>query len=772
MFSRYIYHRLFLSVLAILYCIEPLASAGIPPGPKVSIESVTVGVGQVTRPGTWTQLQVEFGANAGYVDEPIDCHVEVVAVDSAGNPATFPSAEITLHPAQQQLVSLYFLPGRLDGTVTINVVETGGNIIASKRLISAEAHTDTADFAIVRHSVPIWAVVGTIGNSEKGKSNQQTLQKAWADRGVYVAQLDSAEELPDQWRGLSSVSTVILSGKFDLPAEQSAALRQWVLNGGHAIVIAGTRIDELKSSPIADWVLQDREVTSTSLFDLSGLEAYAKSSFRIPIAGRIKGSTISVQDGIDVVKGIEGPLLTRSAHGFGRVTILGVDVDRPPLFRWRALDGFMAAVADLPVEEKVDEQIGQRISHSGITELATQFQVGLESIPGVEDRSTLTVLGLVLLFLLIIGPLDYFLVHRLLKKPGLTWLTFPSIVVAAGLIASAVAGGSNGTEIRSRMCAITDMDMGSGFARQSVWSSIYSPKHRRYQVQINHDPQVLSGDSPPASSEGEASASPMSSAGRLKWVASPESNYGGMYRSSGLSLGSAGYTFFEGATGIENLPIPAASDRILTSSATFTVSRDLFDLNLKQSSTGHLSRESTFTHHLPAAIDDWLLVYGNRVYFHDHRGGDLLGSSAIEPGTVWAATGKSTGGRELRSFLTGSTFQETSEKRQGGSEFEFSQVDWNRRETDLQTIIRMVTFYQLAGGHDYTGLDHEALSELELSNSIPLDRAILIGQLKESGASIQIDGQTLPPDQQDSFIRVQLPVEESLVKLTLPEFDD
>ncbi|MDA0284692.1 MAG: hypothetical protein O3B86_15195, partial [Planctomycetota bacterium] len=629
----------------------------------------------------------------------------------------------------------------------------------------------------------IWLVSGTIGGDRKDKTGPDALQKAFAARGIHAAQMTATSEFPDHPRALSAVSMVVLSGKFDLTSQQSAALCHWVRNGGSVVVVAGTRIEELESSPISDWVLDGRSVTASSLSDLSGLEAFARSSFRIPIVARIRGSLIGIKDGIDLVTGIEGPLLTRSAYGFGRITILGVDLDRPPLSRWRALDSFVAAIADLPAADISQESKDQRISHTGITELATQFQIGMETVPQVGERSTLTVLAMVLAFLLVIGPLDYLLVHRLLKKPGLTWLTFPAIVVAAGLLASSAAGGANGHEIRSKICELIDLDNVTGFTRQTVWSTAYSPEHRRYGVKIKHDRAVLRGAEPRAAKGSKLAAkdAPNSTTaangtGWLSWVAAPESNFGGLYRASGLNLGGSSYRYSEGLSGFENLPIAAASDRIFASTATWTESTDLFDSALKQAGTGHLSRESKFTHHLPAAIDDWLLVYGNRVYFHDYRGGDLLGSSAIEPGVVWSATGATTGGRELRSFLTGSTFQRTGRKRLHGSkgdeEFEFSQVDWNRRETDLQVILRMITFFEIAGGQEYTRLSNHALSGLELSSILPLDRAVLIGRLNLTGAAVELDGQPLKADQQESFVRVVLTVDDAPIERSLPKFDN
>ena len=756
--SRYSSRYFLLSIFAFL------SSLVAPVQADVSIESVEVGVGQVTRPGVWTCLKVQLVST-----ESVECRIEATAVDPTGNPAVFPSANLKLAANHETAASLFFMPGSLEETVMLKVVSLDGGVIASRRLAAAETASEDTDFTIVQHTVPIWTVAGTIGSST-GKSDQQSLQKAVTARGVHLTSLKSSD-LPTHWRAYSATSTVFLAGDFALTAEQSAALNQWVLNGGHVVAVVGTRVEEVSSSPIADWLLDDQEIVASSLSDLSGLEAYAKSSFRIPIAARIKGSINKSRDGADLVVGVEGSLLTRSAHGFGRITILGVDLDRAPLSRWRALDNFVATVADLPPVAIDEGSAGQRISHSGIAEMATQFQIGMETLPQVGARSTLSVLGLVLLFLVVIGPLDYFFVHRLLKKPGLTWLTFPAIVVGAGLLAGSVAGGANGDDIRSRMCELIDLDADSGFVRQSVWSTVYSPEHRRYRLQIEHDPGALVKDKAAASADDSSSLRP--STGWLHWIAAPESNFGGMYRAAGLNLGGAEYRFSEGLSGIDNLPISAASDRILASSATFTVSPDLFEMNLKQAGTGHLSRDSTFTHHLPGPIQDWVLVYGNRIYFHDFlKGEDLLGSSAIEPGVVWSSTGKTTGGRELRSFLTGARFQKTGRKNSGqGDEFEHTHVEWDRRATDLQAIVRMITFHELAGGRDYTGLQNAAFSELEMSDSMPLDRAVLFGRVSVPSATLQLDGQSLKPDQQESFIRVLLRVEDAPIELSLPKFD-
>ena len=84
----------------------------------------------------------------------------------------------------------------------------------------------------------------------------------------------------------------------------------------------------------------------------------------------------------------------------------------------------------------------------------------------------------------------------------------------------------------------------------------------------------------------------------------------------------------------------------------------------------------------------------------------------------------------------------------------------------------MLTFHELAGGRDYTGLLNAASSDLEMSDSLPLDRAVLFGKVSVPSATLQLDGQSLTPDQHESFIRVLLRVADAPIELSLPKFDD
>ena len=55
------------------------------------------------------------------------------------------------------------------------------------------------------------------------------------------------------------------------------------------------------------------------------------------------------------------------------------------------------------------------------------------------------VTGLAIAYLCFLGPLDYLVIHRWLRRPRLAWITFPIIVAAFSIVALAVGNWSRGT---------------------------------------------------------------------------------------------------------------------------------------------------------------------------------------------------------------------------------------------------------------------------------------------------------------------------------------
>ena len=65
----------------------------------------------------------------------------------------------------------------------------------------------------------------------------------------------------------------------------------------------------------------------------------------------------------------------------------------------------------------------------GVSDLSTILRTALEQFPGVKLIPFGWVAFFIFLYILLIGPGDYFFLKKVLKRMELTWITFPTIVL-------------------------------------------------------------------------------------------------------------------------------------------------------------------------------------------------------------------------------------------------------------------------------------------------------------------------------------------------------
>jgi len=91
---------------------------------------------------------------------------------------------------------------------------------------------------------------------------------------------------------------------------------------------------------------------------------------------------------------------------------------------------------------------------------------------------------LVLGYILLIGPVDYFLVKSVLKRMELTWITFPAIVIIVSLAAYWFAYWIKGDKLRVNQVELVDFDASSGQVRGVFWSHVFSPRSDAYHFAL------------------------------------------------------------------------------------------------------------------------------------------------------------------------------------------------------------------------------------------------------------------------------------------------
>jgi hypothetical protein len=447
------------------------------------------------------------------------------------------------------------------------------------------------------------------------------------------------------------------------------------------------------------------------------------------------------------VNSINGPLISRISSGAGVITMLAVDLNLKPLDRWLSLSDLYETLLFGRILEVGTEQArrGGRISSSGVTDIATQLANAADAIPANERWSSWHAMLMMLVYLVVIGPLDYLLVVRLLQRPRLTWLTFPSLLVlACGL--TLWWSGSQRAAATVRQIHLLDVSQGESrqFVRTRSWSSLSTSQSQYGSVSVT--------DFPPALASANLSEK------TLMWHGRSEDVYGGLYRPGGAGLGQQSSRRTEiGDAKFTSVPLMADGSRAFLAES-FSGSSDvrLFESQLVMPGTGLL--EGSFEHHLPGAVRDWVIVFGNRAYFPAEKADEDF--RRIEPGQKWTRESGRLRIAEIRDFLRGTRIIAGGPKKSNADGPTSTQVqaEYNVNGANPFDILLMTSLYQSAGAENYVKLKNEYLRRDEVGSALQLNTALLIGVIDTPLSQLGLDDQTVGPTSTGTVVRLFLPV--------------
>jgi hypothetical protein len=696
--------------------------AGPPTSTAEDGPRVRIGFDGSYKVGFWTPIAVDFG-DAG---DSATCRV--IVPDADRNETIAPLDQV----ADGRFAGV-FRSGRLNAAIR---VQAGSRTCT----VAASDEGDEPDASPNRPAQQFMRFLGVVGSGELietavAKFNETEVDVEDDETRARLIRFPDWSALPPSGPGWDALDVLFLTDTFPDTAEQSEALRNWVRRGGHLVLSLGDRNEAFQSSPLPDWVPARIDGTRT-VNELAIIGDKVPGAQPLPARAGIVAARLDTDNGEVLLSTFEGPLAVRFAYGIGRVTVLAVDYMAPPMSEWDGRPQFCLILAGLDVDDEAEPATQSRMS--GVSDLATQMAAGLDWFPAVARPSYRTVLVALLCFLLIVGPLDYFLVHRLLKRPRRTWITFPLAVLAAAGCGAVVARQAHPQQPLANQLDIVDLDVSLSTTHVRSWAALYSPAPRRQAVEFV----------PAAWVAGDAGPAP-----RVSWFGKPEDGFRGIYRRGGVDLGNPEYEYAPGYASILNLPIDQWSTKTL--SAEWEQQRRLpVQNNLLDDGTGELS--GSLTHHLPAPIDDWMLAYGGYVYFARDDAPESEVSIApgvpLEPAEVLPVP------RLLQRVLVGGhSIVIDRGDAVGGDTSTPGRRSWDPLDRDPLQLVRMITFHEAAGGREYTGLTNSTLARSDLSHLLPLHRAVLLGRI--TGPGLRLAGGEEPEVVDSStFVRIILPV--------------
>jgi hypothetical protein len=256
-------------------------------------------------------------------------------------------------------------------------------------------------------------------------------------------------------------------------------LRDWVALGGHLVVSIDTA-DNFIHSRFWEELLPMRITGSEVAPSISEIQKISKGS-PTPLQSETPVAVGELQRGVVRARAGNLPLVIDSTFGRGRVSLLTFSIAREPFREWGGKEAFWRGLLDLPVQENTIHTTGNMVQWGGHT-YDDVFRMLLEA--RLEKYISLWwLIGLIGCYLVVIGPFDYWLVRHKLKRPVLTWITFPCYVVGFSTLIYGIGYALKSGDSELVQASFVDIVPEVKLTHGITISGFYSTSNRRFGFQ-------------------------------------------------------------------------------------------------------------------------------------------------------------------------------------------------------------------------------------------------------------------------------------------------
>jgi hypothetical protein len=704
--------------------------------------------------GTWTPVWVTLQGGA----ERFSGYMDVMVGDDDGTPTAYRMA-VEVGPNKSERFTAYVRPGSREPEISIRLVDSSGRRVGGATQATVMPQAPEA-------LMPNENLILTLGRPQgvetmvelPGFKVAAKTPYGGAVEEIVTARIDTQNgSIPGRWYGYDAARAIVLDtndreAMSALDALRGRSLVDWVERGGHLVVSVGANWQIVRDSVLAP-ILPGLPNGQVPVASLVALDAFANSSnskqITPPGSARVmvtKLEEVKERGGAVLSLTANLPLVVRGAFGFGRVTLITLDVDQKPFSDWPDRSSFWVRALDLK-RPRADQSAvgpgmaGARFNAYGISDLSSQLRAALEQFGGVKLIPFGWVAFFIFLYILLIGPGDYFFLKKVLKRMELTWITFPTIVLTVSLVAYYAAYVLKGNDLLVNKVDLVDIDQQAGIVRGNTWMSLFSPQNRDYNIRAI--PLPLDRDAPADAQTGPAKGAARPPAGTdvvMSWFSVPEEQFGGMGTSSRrFSFSGAGYAYqpVGAVESLEGVRIPIWSTKCITATWFGPAAAPLVESSLVPLGSDRLA--GTITNRQSVPLEDAVLAFGKDVY--------LLGTLA--PGaSVNVALASN---RNLAGHLSSKAPKYVSEQ------------PWNREsfKIDRSELLQAVMFHDSEAKSDRS-LGNGPLNGVDLSGQLALQRPMLVARIARPGARLVLENApSLPKIDQLTLVRIILPLKKS-----------
>ncbi|MDR1484831.1 MAG: hypothetical protein LBT09_08415 [Planctomycetaceae bacterium] len=789
------------SIIAVDYCRIADADVVVADVGRWKINSVKIGIEGCYKNGLWTAAVVNLTMPESEIVGGKIFSVSINSIDSDGTPITyrknFSDVEVGNLSASDKTqlgtdgvinftATVYFKPGRHNAKISVNL-ESNGKNNATTTLAPTEKTTqlpqkNSTDYSYNNSNSPANAaiflppipherrIILIIGNEDIGLQGAIAELALREERRPLIVKINSVAELPDQWFGYEAVDMIVLTTtepeqfkNLNAKSPQIIAINKWIKLGGHLFFCAGRDSEvlikkknetDLFDAPLAPFLSGKFEkMTSIRKGDL--LETFVLSKRKIQIESAnefLIMPLLSNPQGLIRLRDGDMPIVSQRLHGFGMITYFGGDLSGKPLGNWRDRTTLVRKILRWDINKQNTARQDMSIVRPAYNDVSGQIRSAADRFDEIKIVPFSLILIILVVYWFVVGIGDWFIVRKLLKRPMLTWVTFPFWILLFSVVSFVFVINGRPNQAILREVVVVDLNPEHGLFRCSVWGNLYSPLDTHYSLGLQ-DNNNLSGNLSDNSDNLSDNLSGKNSHENISVTKNSGNETGnetalnsGEINSAETSSGVAdsnmfvdGETLFfswQGLTGdglggmspktfnptvwrdgslqdklasIENVPIQIRSTKSFYGER-FGTNKNFTAIKSKLFSDEGLPVGELYFDGVPK-MKDVVLVYGRWLM--------PLGNT---PNRGQITIDKKSQRRDIGDILLSKIAMDDESLRQI--------ANYNTRSTDAAYIVKTLSVHEQLGGYETIGLFNTFQRALDMSNILATNHAVLIGEFE------------------------------------------
>jgi len=545
--------------------------------PRIGFRSVQGG-GQ-SRNGVWAPMQITLKAGADDITSG-SYRLIVESADGEAVPYRYTVPVPAIPANSEQFVFAYVRPGSAGSTFSVTLQKTDGQDVQTLARIQRDPSApksevlEPRDVLYLTLGARLPALKQALKHPEKPGVPGEVAEDEEESGAQRFASIENIAALPDHWFGYEAVDVILLTTASDTFVNQLLemnkvrrdALLDWVRRGGKLVLSVGRNQQSvarwLDKVPLLDCAIKSK-ITRSALPNLQswcGGGQKQQLLKQVEIAGVEPGANTHALVWEDPAGGDlqKRPIILQAGCGLGRVILIAFDLDAPPFSTWDGQPAFWKKLlSDSTPRVPAANANKQAVPFGDTGELGAELKRGLESFEEVPVISFGWVALFILFYIVLVGPLDYFILKKFFKRLELTWITFPVLVLIVSVAAYATAYYFKGDDLRINKIDLVEIDLhGPGQVYGTSWFTLFSPRIQNYTVGL--EPVAPEWGGRWDAQDADAPVPPV----MMATLDGPEPSLGG----NSQSLFRRPYEYTEDAGGLVRVPIPVWATRTFTSS--------------------------------------------------------------------------------------------------------------------------------------------------------------------------------------------------------------